>query len=71
MPLIVLRDGVSGIRRHTFSPKYHDQFCVQCFGIRMLFGAQIKPLLQVIIIYSIKPEEFVSAFLVVNISHAD
>ena len=67
----MLRDGLSGIRGPAVSPKYHDQFCEQCRAIRVLLGAQIKPVQLVIIIYSNQAEEFDSIFLTVDISHVD
>ena len=43
----------------------------RCGGIPMLFGAQIKPLQLVIIIYSNQAEEFDSTVFIVDISHVD
>jgi hypothetical protein len=65
----MLTDGLSGIRRHELSAKClnHSLYIV----VDKLFGAQIKPLQLVIIIYSNEAEKFGLHFFTVVVSSVD
>ena len=65
----MLTDVLSEIIRHALSAKCLTILCTLWWN--MLFGAQIKPLQLVIIIYSIEAEKFGLHFFTLVVSRVD